>query len=388
MNRETADIVVIGAGIAGASVAAALARTHSVVVLERESFPGMHSTGRSAALFSEIYGSGPIRALSRASRDFLFSPPPGFAGAPIVRQRGALHIASAAQLAKLDAFCALPDVAGAVKRLDGMEARKQCPILRDDYVAAAALETGSADVDVDVLHQGWLRELRARNGRLVVDAEVLGLTPTTQGWRVNTQDLQIDTQIVINAAGAWADVIANLAAVRPVGLQPRRRTALIVDAPQDAQTGLWPMVIDIDEQFYFRPDAGGLLLSPGDETPTAPCDAQPEEWDIATAVDRVQAATTLEVGRVRRSWAGLRSFVADRNPVVGFASESPGFFWLAGQGGYGIQTAPAMGRLACALVRGEPTPDDLAQAGVDASALSPERSSLRTKEAAREDVGS
>jgi len=364
MKTDTADVVVIGAGIAGASAAAALADTRSVIVLEREAFPGMHSTGRSAALFSEIYGGAAIRALSRASRDFLYSPPSGFVDVAVVRQRGALHIASTAQLAGLEAFCALPDVAPSIQRLSGAQARALCSILKEDYVQAAALETGSADVDVNVLHHGWLRQLKARGGELVVDAEAVSLARTTRGWRVETRDRRIDTQVVINAAGAWADVIAELAGVKTVGLQPNRRTALIVDAPAQSNS---------DQQFYFRPDAGALLLSPGDETPTPPCDAQPEELDIAIAIDRVQRATTLEVRRIRRSWAGLRSFVADRNPVVGYAPDAPGFFWLAGQGGYGIQTSPAMGRLACALAKGEPVPDDLARFGVEAEALRPDR---------------
>ncbi|THD71702.1 FAD-binding oxidoreductase [Phenylobacterium sp.] len=373
MSTTIADVVVIGAGIAGASVAAALAQTQKVIVLEREAFPGMHSTGRSAALFSEIYGSVPIRALSRASRNFLYSPPEGFVDAPIVRPRGAMHIASAAQLARLEAFCALPDVAPAIRRLTAAEASAQCSVLRGDYVAAAAVETGSADVDVDVLHQGWLRQVKARGGELVVNAEVVRLSRQGSGWLVETPDIQIEAKVVINAAGAWADVIARLAGVRTVGLQPNRRTALIVAAPDGSNSDEWPMVIDVDEQFYFRPDAGALLLSPGDETPSEPCDAQPDEWDIATAVDRVQTATTLEVHRIRRSWAGLRSFVADRSPVVGFAPDAPGFFWLAGQGGYGIQTAPAMGALACALVLGEPAPDDLVRFGVSAYDLRPDR---------------
>ena len=181
MTRRTADVVVIGAGIAGASVAAGLARTQEVIVLEREAFPGMHSTGRSAALFSEIYGSAPIRALSRASREFLYSPPSGFAESAIVRPRGALHIASQAQLGDLEAFCALPDVASSIRRLTTAEARAQCSILREDYVAAAALESGSADVDVDVLHRGWLRELKAHGGELVVNAEVVRLSPQEAG---------------------------------------------------------------------------------------------------------------------------------------------------------------------------------------------------------------
>jgi D-arginine dehydrogenase len=312
-----------------------------------------------------------VRALSRASRDFLYGPPAGFSAGSAVRPRGALHIAGPDQLAALEAFAALPDVAPSVRRLDALACRKACPILREGYVAAGVLETGSADIDVDALHQGWLRQLRAEGGRLVVDAEVLSLKPTSGGWRVETPGLTLEAGVVINAAGAWADQVAGLAGAARVGLQPMRRTALIVDAPDDPKS--WPMVIDIDEQFYFRPDAGALLLSPGDETPSDPCDAQPEELDIAIAVDRVQAATTLEVRRVRRSWAGLRSFVADRTPVVGFAPDAPGFFWLAGQGGYGIQTAPAMGRLAAALARGEPVPADLAAHGVDARDLSPAR---------------
>jgi D-arginine dehydrogenase len=370
---QTADVIVIGAGIAGASAAANLAGDRRVVVLEREAFPGMHSTGRSAALFSEIYGSAPVRALSRASRDFLYDPPAGFAEAPLVRTRGALHVASAEQLADLDAFAALPDVAPAVARLTGDEARAICPILRADYVAAGVLETGSADIDVDALHQGWLKELRAKGGRLVVDAEVTAMIRQGGGWRVETPAGAFEAPVVINAAGAWADVVAGLAGARPVGLQPCRRTGVIVEAPDGADSDRWPMVIDVDEQWYLRPDAGALMLSPADETPCEPCDAQPEELDIAIAVDRVMTATTLDVRRVRRSWAGLRSFVADRTPVAGFAPDAPGFFWLAGQGGYGIQTAPAMGRLSAALVRGEGVPPELAAHGVVAEDLAPGR---------------
>ena len=289
MSSRGVDVVVIGAGIAGASVAASLAETMSVIVLEQEAFAGMHSTGRSAALFSEIYGSAPVRALSRASRSFLYSPPEGFVDQPIVRPRGALHIASAAQVGALDAFCALPDVAPAVQRQTAREARALCPILREDYIAAAALETASADVDVDVLHQGWLRQFKARGGTLVVDAEVTGLSRNGGGWCVETPEHRIEAAIVINAAGAWADAIAKLADVNTVGLQPRRRTALIVDSPSGMQSDAWPMVIDIDEQFYFRPDAGALLLSPADETPSdRRAMRNRRSWDIAIAIDRVE----------------------------------------------------------------------------------------------------
>ena len=373
MSTLAVDVVVVGAGIAGASVAAILADDQAVVLLERESFPGMHSTGRSAALFSQIYGGAAVRALSRASRDFFYSPPAGFASVPLVRRRGALHLASRAQIGALETFCALPDVVPAIQSLTAREAIALCPILREEYVAAAALETASADVDVDALHQGWLRLLKARSGTLMVDAEVVAISRNERGWRVATRDREITAPTIVNAAGAWADNLATLAGVRAIGLQPRRRTALIVDAPRETRTDEWPMVIDIDEQFYFRPDAGALLLSPADETPSPPCDAQPEEWDIATAIDRVTTATTLEVTRVRRSWAGLRSFAPDRNPVVGYAPDAAGFFWLAGQGGYGIQTAPAMAELAAALVKKDAIPRRLASFGVDACDLTPER---------------
>jgi D-arginine dehydrogenase len=373
MNPEVVDVAVVGGGIAGVSVAAILAETLQVVVLERESHPGLHSTGRSAALFSEIYGGATIRALSRGSREFLYAPPAGFAESALIRPRGTLQIATVGQEQRLNDFASLPDVAPAIRWLDGAAARALCPILREDYVVAAALETASADLDVNALHQGWLRQLRTRGGRLLVNAEVNTLEHTGSAWKLTTAASSIHADVVINAAGAWADVLARRAGVREVGLQPRRRTALIVDVPAGMHSDAWPAVIDIDEQFYFKPDAGALLLSPADETPTEPCDAWPEDWDVAIAVERVQSATTLEVERVRRSWAGLRSFVADRTPVVGYAPDAPGFFWLAGQGGYGIQTAPAMAMLAAALVRRMAVPQQLVSFGLDARTLSPER---------------
>ena len=373
MKSEGVDIVVVGGGIAGVSVAANLAATLKVVVLERESHPGLHSTGRSAAVFSEIYGGKAVRALSRGSREFFYSPPEGFTSTPIVRQRSTLHIATADQRGQLDAFANLPDVAPAVRRLDGAEARTLCPILRNGHIVAAALETASADLDVNALHQGWLRKLRAQGGRLLVNQEVNTLEHTGAAWKVVTPEHTFQADVVINAAGAWADVLARRAGVREVGLQPRRRTALIVDVPPGMDVDAWPMVIDTDEQFYFKPDAGALLLSPADETPSEPCDAWPDDWDVAVAVDRVQNATILEIERVRRSWAGLRSFVSDREPVVGFAPEARGFFWLAGQGGYGIQTAPAMSALAAALVQKMPVPAHLQQFGLDVRAVDPAR---------------
>jgi D-arginine dehydrogenase len=368
-----ADVIVIGAGIAGASVAAHLAETRRVVLLEREDRAGYHSTGRSAALFTEIYGNTVIRALTRASRKFLFDPPAGFAEGPLTRRRGCLYIASQSQLPALQAFASLPDVAPATRPLEVHEAHALCPILRKGYVAAALFEPDSADIDVSALHQGYLRLFRRRSGRLVTNAPVEALERGAGDWTVHAALERFTAPLLINAAGAWADEVAGLAGLARVGLQPRRRTAVLVDAPPGMDVGRWPFVNDAEEQFYFKPEAGALFLSPADETPVEPSDVQPEEWDIAAAVERVAAVTTLKITRLKARWAGLRTFAPDRTPVAGFSAEAPGFFWLAGQGGYGIQTAPALSRVAAALILEAPLPADLQALDVELPALSPAR---------------
>jgi D-arginine dehydrogenase len=367
------DIIVIGAGIAGASIAAHLSETRRVILIEREERPGYHSTGRSAALFTEIYGNASIRALTRASRSFLFAPPPDFSEGPLTRTRGCLFIATAEQQGALRKFATLPDIAPATRNVSPAEALRLCPVLREGYVAGALLEPDSADIEVHALHHGYLRWFRRRNGRLLNNAPVEALELGGGSWTVRAGAETLTAPIIINAAGAWADEIAALAGVPRVGLVPRRRTAVLVDPPAGMDVSAWPFVNDIDEQFYFKPEAGSLFLSPADETPAEPCDAQPDEWDVAAAVDRVERATTLQIDRLKARWAGLRTFAPDRTPVVGFSAAAQGFFWLAGQGGYGIQTAPALSRAAAALALGLPLPQDLLQAGVDALALSPAR---------------
>ncbi len=370
---HSADFLVIGAGIAGASVAAELATDQSVLLLEAESQPGFHATGRSAALFIEMYGNRVIRALTRASRSALFEPPADFTEAPLTRQRGGLYVASDGQQGRLDAFAEQEDVRPFARKLDAAAALALCPILRPDYVVAGLLDPIAADIDAHALHYGYLRQFRRRRGTLLTTRRVDAVSRTNGRWRVQAGDARFDAAIIINAAGAWSDLVAGLAGAAPLGLDPLRRTALLVDPPPGQAIESWPMVIDIDEQFYFKPDAGRLLLSPADETPSVPCDAQPEEWDIALAVDRVSAAAGIAVRSVRRAWAGLRTFAPDRSPVVGFDPLVPGFFWLAGQGGYGLQTAPAMARVAAALACGRPIPADIADFGVEAASLSPAR---------------
>lgn len=368
-----ADVIVVGSGIAGASVAAHLAATCSVILLESEPRPGYHATGRSAALFSQIYGNPLIRTLTRASRDFLWHPDPEFTPSALTRPRASLFIATTAQVPALDEFAALPDVAPQTRPVTAAEALELCPALRADYVAAALLEPGSADIDVHALHDGYLRQFRRRGGRMVCDSPVHALLHDGRRWRAKAPAGRFAAPLIVNAAGAWADQLAGLAGVEPLGLMPLRRTAMLVDAPRDHACGGWPMVIDVDEAFYFKPDAGSLLLSPADETPAPPGDVQAEEWDVAVAVERIQTATTLDIRTLKRRWAGLRTFAPDRTPVVGFCAAKPGFFWLAGQGGYGIQTAPALSRAAAALILGEPLPADLLELGLRATDLSPSR---------------
>ena len=374
-----AEVVIVGAGMAGASLAAALAPHRSVVLLEAEERPGMHATGRSAAMFFESYGNETIRALTRASRDFLLDPPAGFAAGPLLARRDCLFVADAARAGGLDAVAALP---GTV-RLAAAEARARVPILDPAWLAGAVLDTSGFEIDVAALHDGFLRQATRAGARLVPGARELAVERRDAGWRLATTAGTVEASVLVDAAGAWADDVAVRAGVAPVGLVPMRRTALLVPAPAGLDIARWPLVIDVDETFYFKPDAGRLFLSPANEDPSAPCDAVPDELDVALAVDRFERATTHRVARVEHRWAGLRSFVADRTPVVGTDGARPGFFWLAGQGGYGIQTAPALARAAAALLLGDDLPADVRREGVAAADLSPDRPGLQREAAMR-----
>jgi D-arginine dehydrogenase len=368
------DVLVIGAGMAGASTAAELAGLgRRVVLLERESQPGMHATGRSAALFSETYGGPAVRALTRASRDFYLSPPEGFTESSLVKLRPAMHVADAEGLATLNAFASSPDVAAVIRPLDTAEALRRCPILRAEHAVGVVLEFGSQDIEVHGLHQAYLRKLRAHGGQLKTEAMPHALTRRGALWRAETTDGAFEAPVVVNAAGAWAGEVAKLAGASMFDIEPRRRTAVLVDAPPNVNVAEWPFVIDAAELFYFKPDAGRLLLSPADETPSPPCDAQPDEMDIAIAIDRVETATTLQVRHVRHRWAGLRTFVHDRTPVIGFDPKAEGFFWVAALGGYGIQTAPGVGKLASTLIATGRLSSELEDHGVALGDMAVER---------------
>ena len=372
------DVIIVGAGIAGASAAYEVSATRSVLILEGESHPGYHTSGRSAAVFTETYGNSTIQALTTGSRAFFEAPPAGFCSHDLLALRGVAYVAREDQMAGLAAMIdRVSGLAPDAAMLSRAELLRRVPLLRPEYVAGGAIEPSAMDIDIAALHDGFLRGARGRGAQLVCDAPITGLERSAEGWKVHTGAGTWQAGVVVNAAGAWADVVGAMAGAAPVGLVPKRRTAMILSLPDGTDASGWPMVMDADEQFYFKPDTGRLLASPADETPMDPHDVQADELDIAICIDRIQQAADLPVRRVVRSWAGLRSFVADKTPVVGFDQAAPGFFWLAGQGGYGFQTSPAMGRLAAALVGGGAVPADLADRGVTAANLAPGRASLQ-----------
>jgi D-arginine dehydrogenase len=360
--------------MAGASAAYFLAEHGSVILLEKEDAPGYHSTGRSAALFTENYGSPPIRALSVGTRPFLEAPPPGFTDHPLLGPRGVLLLAAPEHEQRF--IAELADgrkTAPELREVSVKEAVEICPALRPDWFVRAMYEPTAMDMDVHAIHQGFLRGFRARGGTLVTGAEPRGLSRQDGVWRAATGAGDFAAKVVINAGGAWADEIAGMAGVRKVGLVPKRRTAFTFDPPAGMAIATWPVTGDLGETFYFKPEAGRIFASPADETPMPPCDIQPDEIDIATAAARVEETTVLSIRRIVRKWAGLRSFVKDKTPVVGFDPDALGFFWLAGQGGYGIQTSAGMGQLAAALATSGEVPAELKRLGVAKADLAPER---------------
>jgi D-arginine dehydrogenase len=369
----TADVVVIGGGIAGASAACALAGQLRVVLVEAEPQAGMHSTGRSAALLTETIGNHAVRALVAASRAFLTDPPDGFSDHPLTSPRGVLYLAGVDDADTLRERASTWSQWTEVAVLDVDDARAIVPPVRDTAAALAVHEPGGLDLDVDGLLQGFVRSLRRRGGTVATGAGVTSMRRAGDGWSVSTAAGDVDCAVVVDAAGAWADRVAAMAGVEPVGLRPLRRTAFTFTDPTGGGAAGWPLVVDAGERWYLKPDAGRILGSLADETPTDPCDAKPEEADVALAVERIEGALDVEVRGVRSPWAGLRTFAPDRGPVTGPDPDAPGFVWLAGQGGYGIKTSPALADVVASHVLGTPWPAVLTERGVTPESIGPAR---------------
>jgi D-arginine dehydrogenase len=367
------DVVVIGAGISGASAACLLARDFSVMLIEAEAQPGYHSTGRSAALYTPNYGNALVRAISRASEAFFLNPPDGFAAQPLMIPRGAITVATADNKEKLNRVLALSTHEHPIMEITTARALALAPVLRAGRVAAALHEPGVMDMDVTALHQGYLRGLKASGGQLLCGKAVTRLSHNDGLWHVQAGDADITATFVVNAAGAWADLVGALAGAASTGLTPKRRTAIIVDAPEGMAIGGMPCVDFAGSDAYLKPDGGRIMASPGDQTPVEPHDVQPDDFEVAVLVDWLETETSVKVRRLSGSWAGLRSFVADEAPVVGFDAKLKNFFWLAGQGGYGIMMAPALAEATSALIRKGELPPALRVLGIDARDLEPAR---------------
>lgn len=368
------DYLIIGGGIAGASIGYRVSENHKVAVLEQEDQPGYHTTGRSVAVWTTAYGPAPIRALCNASIDFIKNPPENFAEYPLYHDMGMMFIAKEEQkqdlLGLLDAVRVLsPEI----HEISVDEAVDKVPVLNRDHVKAAFYDPTTIGLDVATIHQGYLRKIKANGSDIICKAEAQTIERRDGLWHVTTPEGEFCAPVIINAAGAWADVVAEKAGTEKINIVPKRRTVITIDAPKGEDVSHWPGVMDAHEDFYFKPDGGAIVASPADETPDNPHDVQPEELDVAITVDHLQHATTLDIRRVGHSWAGLRSFVEDRLPVVGYADDVEGFFWFAGQGGYGIATSPAMGECGKALLAGEDLPEYVRDLGLSKEDIAPGR---------------
>lgn len=361
------DIIVIGGGIVGASAAAGLGVTHRVAVLEMEAQAGFHTTGRSAAIWIRNYGPPDVRLLTGLSAEFYHNPPEDIGTDKLAVGRKILYLAPPDQTAALDALIA-QDLG--IEEISMAAAKALCPAIIDGYAVRAGLESDGFDMDVAALHQFYLKRARAAGGQIMLRHRAGRIERKNGVWEVETSaGAVISAPIVINAAGAWGDEVAQIAGLQPIGLVPCRRTAAIIDpAPYDVEN--WPMVQSAGHDWYVRTEARTkLMVTPCDETPDTPHDVQPDELDVAIGIDRMQQALDIKVRRVEHSWAGLRTFTPDRSLAFGWDNAAPGFFWCVGQGGYGIQTAPAACALVAAMVKGE----DPGPAGAILPAIDPMR---------------
>ncbi len=364
------DIIIIGAGIAGASVAAHLAETKRVLILEMEDRPGFHSTGRSAATFEPNYGPPPMLAFTRASNKFFVNPPQGFTDGPLLVPRFSLFFEAEGQEAFTENLLAS---GSGLEELSEAQALKHFPVLREGYAKRIFLDLHTGDLDVDLLHRGYLRLFKSRGGQLFNSAAAETILRVGHIWEVTTQQGVFEAEILVNAAGGWGDVVAVKAGVKPVGLQPKRRSIGVIPVDGIPGAAAFPLVADVGETWYAKPQSGKMMMSSADVTPVDPHDAYADDMAIAEGIECLMNATTIDVNRLDHSWGGLRTFAPDGSPVIGFDPSTDGFFWLVGQGGYGIQSAPALSRTAAAMVLGEIPPQDVMDAGLILPDIAPQR---------------
>ena len=368
------DFVVIGAGISGAAAAFELALHGTVAMIEAESSPGYHSTGRSAALFTPNYGSNPVRILNQISANFFKSPPDNFCESNLLTPRGCLYVALPGKETKLEEEFSEKAANGHnVEFMTASQALNRAPVLRTQNVGSAVYEPDVMDIDVATLHQGFLRGFKKRGGTILCNKRVCRIEHTSTGWEVLAEDTVIGGGVIVNAAGAWADEVGALAGALPIGLVPKRRTVIIVEPPKSIGLSDLPCVGFWGAKPYFQPEVDNILACLGDQTPVKAQDIRPDEMDIALLVDWLERMTKIKVSRIGHSWAGLRSFVSDESPVVGFDPQIPDFFWLAGQGGYGIMMSPTLGQVTAELIIKGKLPSDLIELGLRELDISPIR---------------
>jgi D-arginine dehydrogenase len=364
------DFLVVGAGIAGASIAAHLAETHKVVLIDMEERVGYHTTSRSAASYEPNYGPPPMLAFTRASDYFFKNPPIGFADTALLTPRASLFFEAEGQAehtAKLLAH------ASDLAEINFAQAQKQFPVLRPDYATRCFLDAHTADIDVDLLHSGYLKMFKARGGTMLLSSPLSNAQRKAGAWTVQCGATELVATTIINASGAWGDVVANICSAKPAGLIPKRRSIGVVPLAEGLDFKDWPMVTDVGETWYAKPQSGKLIVSSADATPVEPHDAYADDMAVAEGVDRLMTATTIEVERMEHSWGGLRTFATDGNPVIGFDPHTDGFFWLVGQGGYGIQSCPALSTTAAAMAQHHPIPEDVIALGLDPDDIKPDR---------------
>lgn len=368
------DVIVIGGGFAGAASAYFLAPHCSVLLLEREPAPGTQSSGRSAEQFTVGIKSDTMRGLAAASRPFFDSPPQGFAENKLLSPRGCLTVGERSHEARLrNLYDRIVSVGAAANMLSGEEALAKFPALRGEDVELAVYEPGCTDIDGEALMQGYLRGARAHSARIEVSAHIRSIEQSGDRWHLSTNLGDFSADVLVNAAGAWVDEVAKLAGVAPIGIMPMRRTAFTFLAPTEYQVDDWPHVFKLDRQWYLKPETGRFMGSLADEVLSEPGDVYPEDIDVAQAIANIEEDTLLRVGRPISTWAGLRNFVIDRDPVIGTWAADPRFIWAAAQGGCGVLSSPALGQLVAATALGREVPDDIINFGGDPAALGPDR---------------